>query len=226
MRLVLERARGQLDESVVVEGVEDRGHGLHRDDEAGDGAGRDDPAVGDGDVDAGGELPHDGDPGEERVGAERLGRWGRLWWGIRRYIIVFENGDCGRRCDCDGDEDDGEDESVRLPPDVHDRPLRGPGRYVSHFLPLKRISSSYNPSLAEPVGILCSYSRNNISELNAISPRKNPDRAAAVHITAQRTGWLEGHAISLAPTKKHANGPNALCTPTFRVYLSRRAVDA
>lgn len=104
--------------------------------------------------------------------------------------------------------------------------FEAPGSYVSHFLPPKRISSSYNPSLAEPVGILCSCSRNNISELNAGSPRKNPDRVAAVHITAQRTGWLEGHAIPLAPTKKHANGPNALCTPTFRVYLSRREVGA
>ena len=90
VRSVLQSAHGQLLEGFYEEGLEDRGHGLHRDD-GGDGATGDDPAVGDGYVRAGGDVVHDGVSGEERGRGEILGGWIRGWGGVCGYIL-FQNG--------------------------------------------------------------------------------------------------------------------------------------
>lgn len=73
MWLFSEGIHGQLDQGFVVEGFEDRSHGLHGDDEAGDCAGGDDPAVGDGHGRAGGDGTHDGGSGEDLVVWDLLG---------------------------------------------------------------------------------------------------------------------------------------------------------
>ncbi len=109
MRSPAEEVGGQLDERVVVKGLEDRGHGVHGDDERGDGARRDDPAVRDGDADAWGDVVHDGGP-EEELG----GRWQGGWRGVR-VCVFFGAGDRQRGhrgCDEGEDEDEWDHEAT------------------------------------------------------------------------------------------------------------------